>query len=412
MRVLTLTYEYPPIGGGGGVVAAALNKQLVANGHVIDVVTSAMPGLPRQESVSGAQVYRSSCFRRHRHFTTALELSSTLLPAYRVAAKLIQQRPPDLIHTHFALPSGIIARELSARYGIPYVLTLHGSDIPHYNPDRFGVLHRLVAPVWRRTMRGAAAITSPSQFLGNLMQESVSLPYKIIPNGYTPEEEASATPLPKRNLVLVVARLFPRKGVQHFIDSVASMTSDWEFVIAGDGPYMPALKEQASRVGAKVRFVGFIDKVTLRGLYEEARILVFPSIRENFPMVLLEAMDAGCAVITTDAEGCAEVVGDAGVVFKKGNTGELRNSLMALMQDPQRCASLSRVERPSGRNRIVGSTSPLSIKSFFSQSHTTRRSRDRSRGVCRRPRRRRRSPRPRYLSHWSIPLPTLNAALC
>jgi len=341
MRILTLTYEYPPIGGGGGVVAAALNKQLVANGHSVDVVTSAMPGLAREEVVDGVNVHRTWCFRRHRHFTTALEMSTTLLPAYRKAAKLIETRRPDLIHTHFVFPSGIIAHELSMRYGIPYVLTAHGSDIPNYNPDRFDLLHRMLRPLWRQTMLGAAAITSPSQFLGNLMQESLSVPFKVVPNGYTPAEDFSATPRPKRNLVLVVARLFPRKGVQHFIDSVASMTGDWEYVIAGDGPYMPALREQASKVGAKVRFVGFIDKSTLRGLYEEARILVFPSIRENFPMVLLEAMDAGCAVITTNAEGCAEVVGDAGVVFECGNTAELRRSLIALMNDEPRCVDLA-----------------------------------------------------------------------
>jgi len=342
MRIVTLTYEYPPIGGGGGAVAAALNKQLVANGHTVDVVTTGMSGLPRTEIVNDVTVHRSWCMRRHRHFTTALELSTTLWPAYRTAARVIEQARPDLIHTHFVFPSGIIARELSARFNVPYVLTAHGSDIPNYNPDRFGILHRMLAPMWRRTMRGAAAITSPSNFLGHLMQESLSLPFKVIPNGYTPDSCVSKMPRPKRNLVLVVARLFPRKGVQHFIDSVASMTGDWEFVIAGDGPYMPALRERATRVGANVRFVGFIDKQTLHGLYEEARILVFPSIRENFPMVLLEAMDAGCAVITTDAEGCAEVVGDAGVVFQKGNTEHLRQLLIELMNDPARCASLSR----------------------------------------------------------------------
>jgi glycosyltransferase involved in cell wall biosynthesis len=198
-------------------------------------------------------------------------------------------------------------------------------------------------------VKGAAAVTSPSNFLGNLMQESLATPFTVIPNGYTPDESASPAPKPKRNLVLVVARLFPRKGVQHFIDSVAKLTGDWEFVIAGDGPYMPALKLQASRVGAKVQFVGFIDKTSLRSLYEEARILVFPSIRENFPMVLLEGMDAGCAVITTNAEGCAEVVGDAGVVFEKGNTKQLRHALVDLMNDPARCAALSlaAVERAS-----------------------------------------------------------------
>jgi glycosyltransferase involved in cell wall biosynthesis len=344
MRILSLTYEYPPIGGGGGVVAAALNKTLVANGHTVDVVTSAMRGLQRQESVDGANVYRSWCMRRHRHFTTSWELMSSLWPAYRLASEVIQQHPPDLIHTHFVVPSGIVARALSLDHDIPYVLTAHGSDIPGYNPDRFELMHRLIAPSWRRVLRDSAAVTSPSMFLGNLLQESMETPFTVIPNGYTPDC-LGAAPRPKRNLVLVVARLFPRKGVQHFIDSVAAMggecAQEWQFVVAGDGPYLPTLREQATRLGANVRFVGFLDKATLRGLYEEARILVFPSIRENFPMVLLEAMDAGCAVITTNAEGCAEVVGDAGIVFEAGNIAQLRASLIALMNDPERCAALS-----------------------------------------------------------------------
>jgi glycosyltransferase involved in cell wall biosynthesis len=346
MRILSLTYEYPPIGGGGGVVAAALNKTLVGQGHSIDVVTSGMRDLPALDTVDGARVHRAWCWRRHRHYSTALELSTTLASAYKTAAKIIEEQHPDLIHTHFVVPSGFVARALSVRYGIPYVLTAHGSDIPHYNPDRFDMLHSLLSPFWRRVMRDAAAVTSPSQFLADLIHESIETPVKVIPNGYTPDAD-EVRPRPKRNLVLVVSRLFPRKGVQHFIDSVAAMSSgwaspnEWEFVIAGDGPYLPTLREQASRVGANVRFAGFLDKRTLRALYEEARILVFPSIRENFPMVLLEAMDAGCAVITTNAEGCAEVVGDAGVVFEKGNIPQLREALVALMNDPTRSAALS-----------------------------------------------------------------------
>jgi glycosyltransferase involved in cell wall biosynthesis len=48
-------------------------------------------------------------------------------------------------------------------------------------------------------------------------------------------------------------------------------------------------------------------------------------------MVLLEAMDAGCAIITTDAEGCAEVVGNTGIVIEKSNSLEIRRSLVQLM---------------------------------------------------------------------------------
>jgi PAS domain S-box-containing protein len=342
MKILSLTYEYPPIGGGGGVVAAALNEALVAAGHEVTVVTSAMRGLDSREMVRGVTVYRVPCIRRYRHYSTVWELATTLIPAYRRAAQLIREQRPDLLHVHFVYPSGVLAYLLARRFKIPFVLTAHGSDIPGYNPDRFEILHNLLKPLWRKIVRGAAAVTSPSRFLAGLIQRQLPRDVEIVPNGYAPTNQP---PLPKRNLVLVVARLFPRKGVQHFINSVSTFGDDWEFVIAGDGPYMPVLKAQASRVRCPARFVGFVDKGTLHDLYQQARIFVFPSIRENFPVVLLEAMDAGCAVITTDADGCAEVVGDAGIVIQAGSASQIRDALTDLMAAPQRCEELSRRAR-------------------------------------------------------------------
>jgi glycosyltransferase involved in cell wall biosynthesis len=339
------------VGGGGAAVASALNEQLAANLHAVQVVTSAMKDLARFEIMNGVRVHRAPCWRRHRHYTTAAELATTLLPAYRLASALIRESAPEVIHAHFALPSGIVARALSARHRIPYVLTVHGSDIPGYNPDRFELLHRFLAPTWRSVMRGAAAVVAPSHFLAALIGRNLDVPVHVIPNGYNAQAHSGDAHArrAKRNLVLVVARLFPRKGVQHFIDAVAELDAadhacarqDWEMVVAGDGPYLPELRARAANVRANVRFAGFLTKHKLRELYEEARILVFPSLRENFPMVLLEGMDAGCAVITTDAEGCAEVIGDAGVVVAKGSAAALRAALLDLMNDPARCAALS-----------------------------------------------------------------------
>lgn len=337
MKILSLSYEYPPIGGGGSVVAAALNEQLVREGLEVQVVTSRMAGLPAFEMLGGVPVHRAACLRRYRHYTTTAELATTLLPAWLRAAAVIRKFRPALIHTHFAVPSGLVAHALSLRFGIPYVLTLHGSDIPGYNPDRFSLPHALLRPWWRKVMRGAAAVTSPSQFLAGLVRQQLELPIRIVPNGYMPEHDCGR---PKRRLVLVVTRLFPRKGVQHFIESIQGLAGSWEFVVAGDGPQLEALKAQAARLNRRIRFVGFVDKATLRGLYEEAKIMVFPSLRENFPMVLLEAMDAGCAVVTTDAEGCAEVVGDTGVVVRRGEPMEIRRAVMQLLNEEDRCARL------------------------------------------------------------------------
>lgn len=338
MRILSITYEYPPIGGGGSVVAAALNEAFVAEGDTVEVVTSAMEGLEREGEVGGVGIHRTACLRKVRHYTTTPEMLTTLWPAYRRAAELIERGRPDILHTHFVFPSGVIAWLLSRRYGIPYVVTAHGSDIPHYNPDRFRRLHILLRPFWRRIVRDAALVVSPSEFLAGLIRRQIDVPISVIPNGFA---SAWQTPRPKRNLVLVVSRLFPRKGVQYFLEAVKELGGDWEFVVAGDGPYLDALRRQAARLDAPVRFVGFVEKPALYELYQEARILVFPSLRDNFPMVLLEAMEAGCAVITTDAEGCAEVVGNAGIVVESGNSLQINIALRKLMAEPALCTEYS-----------------------------------------------------------------------
>lgn len=342
MKILSLIYEYPPIGGGGSAVAGALNSALVLQGDDVEVVTSHMRDLPLEEVIDGVAVHRAKCWRRHRHYTTFPELATTLKTAYRRAAEVIEERRPDLIHTHFVVPSGMVARKLARDFNLPYVLTAHGSDIPGYNPDRFRFLHVLLQPMWRRIVRDATAISSPSEFLARLLKKHLDRPVHIIPNGYSPHVHFGQ---PKRDLVLVVARLFPRKGVQHFIDALHGHQTHWDIVVAGDGPQMPELKAQARELQVPIRFLGFVGKDALRQLYEQARVLVFPSIRENFPMVLLEAMDAGCAVITTDAEGCAEVIGQAGIVVPKGNAVEMRKSLLALMADPARCHELASLAR-------------------------------------------------------------------
>lgn len=337
MRILTISYEYPPIGGGGSAVVSALAEQLVCMDNQVEVITSRMPGLKPVERRGGVRIHRARCIRRYRHYTTSPELLTTMPSAYMTACGSVRRRYPDVVHAHFVVPSGLVAWMLWKRFGIPYVITAHGSDIPGYNPDRFTLTHSLLRPLWKLILRDASQVTSPSRFLADLVRNEIDIPLHIVPNGYS----AAATRRgKKRNLALVVSRLFPRKGVQHFIEAVRDLRTDWEFVIAGDGPYRGELEAMARQSATPIRFTGFLDKPRLQALYDQARILVFPSIRENFPMVLLEGMDAGCAVISTNAAGCAEVVGDAGMVVPPADALAIRRSLVDLMASPERCRSL------------------------------------------------------------------------
>ncbi|MGH8167469.1 MAG: glycosyltransferase family 4 protein [Woeseiaceae bacterium] len=162
----------------------------------------------------------------------------------------------------------------------------------------------------------------------------------IVRNGYTSKFSGN-TFGGKRNRILVVTRMFRRKGVQHFIEAIGTLEHDWEIVVAGDGPYLPQVKAKARRMGLNVNFVGFVQGDTLAELYATSKIFVFPSLQENFPAVLLEAMDAGCAIITANSDGCAELVGNAGIATTPGRVDQIRNALVLLMTDEERIATLS-----------------------------------------------------------------------
>ena len=337
MNILCLSYEYPPLGGGGSPVCAGVAESLVAAGHEIDVVTSAMADLPRQDHVAGVRLHRVPCLRRRRHMAGAAELATTLLPMYRQAVRLARQRDYDLIHCHFIVPSGIVARWVSRATGLPYVVTAHGSDVPAYNPDRFHLAHRIIRPLWRRVVRDAAAITSPSQFLASLIHDHLPVTVDVVPNGITPPPRSDAR---RVNRVLLVSRLFQRKGIQDVIAAMDGCDPRWQLEIAGDGPYRPTLERLARRHRVNARFLNFLPRDQLAELYRTSRIFVFPSRRENFPVVLLEAMGAGCAVIAANAPGSAEVVGDAALTVPPGDVTMMRQALGQLMGDDRQIAAL------------------------------------------------------------------------
>ncbi|MDP9198646.1 MAG: glycosyltransferase family 4 protein, partial [Pseudomonadota bacterium] len=97
----------------------------------------------------------------------------------------------------------------------------------------------------------------------------------------------------------------------------------------------------------EVTFTGFLDNETrqFRELLETSSIFVFTSSKENFPIVLLEAMAAGLCIVTSDDTGCQEAVGEAAVKIPSEDAGAIRTVLVELMQDPARCEALGRAAR-------------------------------------------------------------------
>jgi len=346
MRVLTLSYEYPPLGGGGAKVVRGLARQLAKLGHEVDVFTMGYPGLPGFENTDGVNVYRHPSIRKRTDICHMHEMLPYLISVLPRIKRMIATRKYDINHTHFIFPDGILAWMLNRRTGLPYVITAHGSDVPGYNPDRFRAHHALLSPLWRRIVDRSERVICPSAHLQSLIAKAdEGVRSTVIPNGMSPDRFSFERE--KQMRVLVVTRLFERKGVQYLLEALEGRTLPCEINIVGDGPYLDTLKRIAAGTRSDVRFWGWLDNDSeqLRELYETSRIFVFTSRQENFPVNLLEAMAAGMAIIVSEDRGSREVVGDTALVVPFDQPDRLFQLLERLTRDPLRCEELGRLAR-------------------------------------------------------------------
>jgi glycosyltransferase involved in cell wall biosynthesis len=346
MRILTICYEYPPLGGGGAKVVAGLTAELARAGHTIDLVTMWMPGLPFRESRDNFNLIRIPCIRFNQSVCRIWEMPLYLLFSLPVLFYLCVRYRYALNHTHFIFPDGILSLIVNKIFRLPYIITAHGSDVPGYNPDRFETAHRMLSPVWKRVVAAAASIVCPSRYIEQLIhRQAPDARTTVIPNGI---DTAKFQPLrEKQDRILVVTRMFERKGVQYLINALEGFNHEFEVHVVGDGPYLQVLEGRVEEKNLDIRFWGFLDNQSreIRDLYETSKIFVFTSEAENFPIVLLEAMASGLAIITTEGTGCAEVVGDAALLVKPRDSAGIRHCLERLVADPDLTRELGSAAR-------------------------------------------------------------------
>ena len=333
-NVLMLNHEFPPVGGGGARVTLELCQHLARLGHHVDVVTMHFKGTARQEWLDQIHVYRTPALRAKTDICRTHELATYLPGALPRVLQLIKRHQYDLIHCHFLVPGGPLAWLVSRLAHLPYIITCHGTDVPGHNPDRFGFVHKLIGPFWRSLARNTPLLTSPSGFLrDSIIRHCPQANVRVIPNGI---ELNTFSPAEKTKSLLMCSRVFAFKGFQHVIQAVKDQALDWQVNIIGDGPYLPQLKALAQDSRTPITFWGWLDKNDARfqRLFNESAIFIFASRAENFPTVLLEAMAAGMAIITSNAGGCMEIVGEAGLSVAPGDVEAIRAELRKLMDSP------------------------------------------------------------------------------
>ena len=345
-RILTTSYEFPPLGGGGAKVAAGIAERLATRGYTVDLITMGFRRLPRSEFVTGINVHRIPGIRMRVGSCSFVEMIPYVLFAPMRIVRQIRAQPYAINHAHFIYPDGIVAYIVKRFTGLPYVITAHGSDVPGYNPDRFKLLHRLLLPIWVRVTNDTRLILCPSATIEGLIKaKNPNARTRIIPNAIATDKFPPGAKQARR--LLVVTRFFERKGVQYVVRALAAMSEVFDVHIVGDGPYLTTVKGLAEELGVNANFWGHLDNdsTQLFELYRSAAIFVFTSESENFPIVLLEAMTAGAAIITTSGTGCQEVVGEAALLVPVRDAPAIAAALTRLVDYPELGPELGRRAR-------------------------------------------------------------------
>lgn len=358
MRVLMLTWEYPPnVTGGLGKHVYALSNALAADDIETHVVTMGDPSSSESNATHNLYVYRTVAFNPQPRDLITNVLQTNLEMVERSIQVMDSVGDFDIIHAHDWLVA-FAAKTLKHAYKVPLVATIHATEYGR-NCGLHNELQKYISDVeWMLTFEAWKAICC-SRYMKGELQHIFQTPedkLRIIPNGVEPLEFKSSVDVEKfkRNyaawnerVVFFVGRHVREKGVGTLIEAIPRVLSAYpevKFIIAGRGPESETYKRRAAELGVsdRIYFTGFIDDATRNGIYRIADLAVFPSLYEPFGIVALEGMAAGTPVIVSDVCGLGEVVTpEIGIKVPPGDPVMLAQKIIQSLRDPEWRRTLS-----------------------------------------------------------------------
>lgn len=300
-----------PTYGGSGVVATELGMELAARGHEIHFITYAMP---MRLNLSHERI------RFHEVEVTSYPLFDH--PPYTLAlavkmAEVAESASLDLLHVHYAIPhsvSALLARSMSAPRRLPFITTLHGTDITLVGSDRSYL------PITRFSIEQSDGVTAISNYLRDqtIKEFDTHRPIEVIRNFVNCDLYRRPADQRRRSewapngepLLMHLSNFRPVKRITDAIEIFALVRQKMpaKLLLIGDGPDRGAAEHLVRRkkLGSDVFFLGKQDRIhELLGL---ADLFLLPSDLESFGLAALEAMACEVPVVATNVGGVPEVV--------------------------------------------------------------------------------------------------------
>ncbi len=368
MKILMLTWEYPPrVVGGIAKVVYDLSRTLIKDGHDVTVVTYKEGDVPYFEDDKGVKVYRVDNYmiNPNNFIDWIMQLNFNLVA--KANEIMEEQGKFDVIHAHDWLVA-YAAKTLKNSYNIPIVSTIHATEAGRNSGIHDEQQRYINDTEWMLTYESSEVIVNSNYMKGEL-QRLFGLPYEkinVVPNGvnlslfngierdYNFRRKYA---MDNEKIILFMGRLVYEKGVQHLIAAMPKILNgyhDSKLVICGKGAMLDELRAQANAmgIGNKVYFAGYMNGKDVQRMYKAADIAVFPSTYEPFGIVALEAMLSENPVVVSDIGGLNEIVQhrENGMKSYAGNANSIADSILELLYDHKLCADITKKAKNKVRN--------------------------------------------------------------
>jgi glycosyltransferase involved in cell wall biosynthesis len=360
LHVILIVTPQLSIGGAESQVVM-LAKELKKLGLLPLVVSSG--------GVKVAQLEQESI----RHINAPIDKKDifSIVSSVRILRKVILEQHVSLIHCHAVIPT-LIGRMAATGKGIPIVSTGHG-----WAKVRLPLIVSIL-----RVVADHQIVISKSM-LGDFIKlgfptERVSLIY----NGLNPSnfearfnrclrQELGANS--NQVLIGMVSRISEKfKGHLVLINAFNELIKEFPNVrlaIIGDGSLRTKIEDKVQALGLRdyIHFTG--NRQDISHIYAALDIVVLPSLREGFPVVLLEAMAAGKPIVATNVNGIPEAVvdGKTGILVSPNDVVSLINGIRELLLNKEKAAEMGRMGRIVVKEKFTSVEMAQKVKNLYIQ---------------------------------------------
>ena len=273
----------------------------------------------------------------------------------------------NLVHLHNPMPALEMARIAGAcrRAQIPYVVSTHGfNEVANgLRVYGFGALRQMAwrmlvqRPVGRTVRRAAAVLALSPADIDGVRAFGFAGPITIVPNGVMPQAASSTEDdrqicarfgvLPPGEApgltCMFLGNHTPNKGVPILLDAFAGLAQPYQLIIGGERRPEIDYDGACGRTGPgqSIIVTGRLSDAEVGALLRRTDLFVFPTLADTFPLVVLEAMAQGCAILASNVGGIAhQLQGGAGELLAPGDVGALRAAVARLATQPAAIAAM------------------------------------------------------------------------